>query len=133
VDHDPRREVVLDRDVLLAGRRQTFTEAALVRDTPNRVVLEVDIRHPGYLVLTDAWYPGWSATLDGRGVQILLADLAFRAVALPEPGKHKIVFAYQPVGLRIGIVVSGLTVTGLVARSWSGRRRRSASSSRQVR
>jgi hypothetical protein len=106
---DPRREVVLERDVLPAGPRQGFTPARRVEDTPNRVVLEFETTHPGYLVLADAWYPGWTATLDGLSAPILPADVAFRAVAVSGTGKHRVVFEYFPPGLVLGLAISGAT------------------------
>jgi hypothetical protein len=116
---DPRRAVLLDRDVLPEGPRQTLTPARLVEDTPCRVTLEVTTTRPGYLVLADAWYPGWSATLDGRPAPVLPADVAVRALAIPGPGRHRVVFRYWPVGFTAGLAVSALTVVLLaVATIW---------------
>jgi hypothetical protein len=106
---DPRREVILERDVLPPGPRQGFTPARRAEDTPNRVVLEFETTAPGYLVLADTWYPGWSATLDGRPAPVLPADVAFRAVAVPGAGKHRVVFRYFPPGLILGLAISGAT------------------------
>jgi len=106
---DPRREVILERDLLASGPRQGFTPARLIEDTPNRVVLEVETTHPGYLVLADSWYPGWTATIDGQATAVLPADVAFRAVALPRPGKHRVVFRYFPPGLIVGLAISAAT------------------------
>ncbi|MBV8488040.1 MAG: YfhO family protein, partial [Planctomycetaceae bacterium] len=107
---DPRMEVLLDRDDLPAGPRQTYTPARRVEDTPNRVALEVETSAPGYLVLADTWYPGWTATVDGWTLPVLRANIAFRAVALPEPGKHRVVFRYYPVGLNAGLALSLATL-----------------------
>jgi hypothetical protein len=62
---------------------------------------------PGYLLLTDAYYPGWVATLDGRPTPILRADIMFRAVELPE-GIHTVEFRFEPRPVTIGLWVSGL-------------------------
>ncbi len=110
---DPRREVLLERDILPTGRRQGFTPARRIEDTPNRVVLEVETKDPGYLVLADTWYPGWTAMVDERPSPVLRANLAFRAVTLPEAGTHRVVFSYYPVGLNAGLAISLATVTML--------------------
>jgi hypothetical protein len=107
---DPTREVLLDRDVLAPGPRQGFAPARVVEDTPNRVVVEVETERPGYLVLTDAWYPGWRAAVDTYPATVLPANVAFRAVALPSAGKHRVAFEYRAVGLLPGLAVSGLTL-----------------------
>lgn len=121
---DPRKEVLLERDILPAGPRQEFTPARRIEDTPNRVALEVEIEKPGYLVLADSWYPGWTATVDDQPATILHADLAFRAIALPKPGRHLVVFRYFPPGLIAGLAISTATVAGLVFYAiWLARRR----------
>ncbi len=58
-------------------------------------------------MLTDAYYPGWVATLDGRPTPILRADIMFRAVELPE-GIHTVEFRFEPRPVTIGLWVSGL-------------------------
>jgi hypothetical protein len=63
---------------------------------------------PGYLLLTDAYYPGWVATVDGAPVPIFRADVMFRAVELP-PGSHVIEFRFEPRSVTVGLWVSGVT------------------------
>jgi uncharacterized membrane protein YfhO len=76
---------------------------------------------PGYLLLTDTFYPGWRATVDGVPAEILRADVAFRALRL-EPGEHRVEFSYQSVSLRWGAWISAvallLLICGLVWALW---------------
>jgi len=76
----------------------------------------------GYLVLTDTFYPGWQATVDGEPAEILPADHAFRAVSL-EAGEHTIRFEYRPLSFRVGAWVS-LGAGLLLAAALIGGRRR---------
>jgi uncharacterized membrane protein YfhO len=59
------------------------------------VEVEVDCPAPGYLVLADAWAPGWRAAVDGAPALIERANLAVRAVRVPG-GAHTVTFLYQP-------------------------------------
>lgn len=69
----------------------------------------------GYLVLLDSFYPGWRAYVDGREVEILQANYAFRAVEV-QAGKHEVEFRYRPWTFYFGLVVSCLAlILGLVA------------------
>ncbi len=77
---------------------------------PESVEIEVELAAPGYLVLTDAWYPGWGATVNGEPALIYRADVLFRAVAV-DAGPHRVVFTFRPVSLRIG---AGVSLAGLV-------------------
>jgi hypothetical protein len=56
----------------------------------------------GYLLVADSWSPAWTATIDGEPAPILRADLAFRAVALPE-GDHVVRFDYRPWSWQWGL------------------------------
>lgn len=53
-------------------------------------------------VLSDAFYPGWTATVNDRPVPILRANGMFRAVAIPR-GESRVVFRYAPVSFRLGL------------------------------
>jgi hypothetical protein len=85
----------------------------------NEIRLHVDTPADAYLVLSEVWYPGWSATVDGVPAPVLRANYAFRAVRL-EPGQHQVRLTFAPRSWRMGLVISGLTLLILVV--WGGRR-----------
>ena len=97
----------------------------IVRDTPDRVMLEVrDVPGRRALVFTDAAYPGWQAFVDGTRVPIHLANNAFKAVIVPE-GTHEIRFEFRPWRVYVGTAVSMLTlIASLVFLLWCFRRDR---------
>lgn len=78
---------------------------------PERVELEVEASRSALLVLNDAWYGGWSATVDGAAAEVLRANLAVRGVRVSE-GRHRVVFSYRTPWAREGL---GLTALGLLA------------------
>jgi len=80
----------------------------------DRVRVEADLNEPGYLVLVDAWDPGWRVSVDGREAALLRANIAFRAVALPA-GAHVVDFVYRPRSLLIGLAVSGAALLAVLA------------------
>lgn len=101
---DPARQVILaEGDELSAGGGWSAVEIVAYR--PEQVLLNLSLDAPGYLVLTDAWYPGWVAEVDGQAVPILRADLYFRAVELAA-GEHRVTFRYRPGSVRLGLGVS---------------------------
>ncbi|MBK8027795.1 MAG: YfhO family protein [Chloroflexi bacterium] len=68
-----------------------------------RTAVETDA--PGLLLLADAYYPGWTATVDGQPAPVYRADVMFRAVPVPA-GSHEVVFDYRPWWLP-GILIGG--------------------------
>ncbi len=126
-DFDPTAEVVLEGGEPLAVETVGSDEIEVVPYTPERVELAVELDAPGVLVLADANYPGWRAWVDGEEVPVVTADLLFRAVSL-EPGRHEVVFAFEPWSVRWGIAISLAAVAILlgvgVVRQTSPQRRR---------
>ncbi|WP_343417085.1 YfhO family protein [Candidatus Flexifilum breve] len=71
------------------------TRVRIADYTAERVVIDVETDFDGYLFLSDAYYPGWHATIDGAPTTIYRADVMFRAVFVPA-GVHEIVYTYDP-------------------------------------
>ncbi len=106
--------VVEDPDQPLAIGAEVSGTARIVEDLPEHVAVETDAATPAYLVLSDTFDPGWSATLDGQPAPIWPANIAFRAVYLPE-GPHTVVFNYRPAGFVLGLLLTGCgALLGLV-------------------
>ena len=74
-------------------------------------------------MLSEVWYPGWRARVDGHAVPVLRADYTLRAVELSEPGEHIIELDYRPASLVIGAAVTEASL--LVLAVWAAVLRRS--------
>lgn len=106
------REVVLTGDCEGAppGTAQQGVGSAVIRDyRSNRVLVDVDSAAPAYLVLFDAWFPGWRVQINGVDARLFRADHAFRAVWIPA-GRHKVDFAYRPISVLAGALISALAL-----------------------
>jgi hypothetical protein len=90
---------------------------------PERLELDVTTRQPCILVLSELFYPGWRATVDGAAATILPADLILRAIPL-SPGRHAVSFIFQPASFTIGAALSATTVVLALAGILLARRRR---------
>jgi uncharacterized membrane protein YfhO len=118
---DPQKSVVLEDSVTLgdaspfAGSQPSVghgAEIEVLSYEPEKVVATVVAPSDGWLVLSDAWYPGWKATLDGNPVPVERANVLFRAIAVPA-GTHHIELFFQPTSFRLGAVIS-LVAFGLL-------------------
>ncbi len=98
---DPARPLPVDAVVKGSAR--------ITQEIPERLVVETESLAPSYLVVSDSFDPGWSATVDGRGATIYPAYCAFRAVYLPQ-GKHTVVFEYSPAGFKLGLSISVVAI-----------------------
>lgn len=125
-DFKPLESLILaSGDPLPANGPQRDNETVSIVEYKNeKVVLNVHASADAYVFLSDSWYPGWNATLDGAPVPIQRADLIFRAVRVT-PGDHRIEMTYQPTSLYIGAAISAIAllfVTGLIVLSFRAAR-----------
>ncbi|MCC7369620.1 MAG: YfhO family protein [Chloroflexi bacterium] len=113
---DPRRQVVVESQPSVGIGPFVGTppvEAVILAESGSVIDIQADAPAGGFLVLTDPFYPGWRAYLDGEEQPILRADFLFRAVGLP-PGQHAVRFVFVPPSLERGISLS-LVGLGLAA------------------
>lgn len=90
--------------------------------TPERIVYDRDAEGaPGYLLVPDAWFPGWRAEIDGQPAAVYRADLLFKAVWVPREARE-VVLTYEPASLRTGAAISAAGLALWIALMLRGRR-----------
>ena len=89
----------------LSGTAAQTGAATIVEYTAERVVVQTQSARPALLVLSDAFYPGWRATVDAAPAEILPTNVLFRGVYV-SAGAHTVVFTYEPVGWRRGLALA---------------------------
>jgi hypothetical protein len=131
-DFDARTTATVER--ARSGRsppaaRGTVT---LVRERNASVTLRAYLDRGGLVVLNDALMDGWSVRVDGRTAPALRVNGVMRGVAVPA-GSHEIVWSYAVPGLRLGGLLSLLTLAALIAGVITGRLRARARERAQLR
>lgn len=89
----------------------------VVENGVNRLRLRTRSAGDGYLVLSEVYYPGWRAYVDGREAEVLVANHLFRSVSL-ESGEHEVEFVFDPPTLKIGLGVSLATLLIVALAVW---------------
>ena len=91
--------------------------------------MTVDVQAPeaGYLVLSEIWYPGWQATVDGAPAVVEQVNGTFRAVPVPA-GSSTVALHFQPATFQWGLIAAAVGLVLLVvAFIWRTNRRRGKS------
>ncbi len=104
---DPSREVLLEQEPGATAQEVssscTYTPVSVDRYAGSEVILKSIQDCSGWLVLSDSYFSGWIAQLDGVDTPLYRADYNFRAVQVPA-GEHTIRFKYSPISFRAGII-----------------------------
>ncbi len=102
----------------LAPASPQVAEARISRYTSEEVFVDVNLSDRSWLLLSDAYFPGWKAYLrpfgagenEEKELKIQRADGALRAVYLPEDGQWTVRFVYSPMSFRLGLYTSFLAM-----------------------
>jgi hypothetical protein len=110
---DGGREALLPEGAPRAAPAGFKGWARITEERSDRLRIEAELNHDGYLLLADSYDPGWRVRVDGRSATLLRADMAFRAVAL-SAGRHAVDMAYRPVhALAAGLLTLVSLAVGL--------------------
>jgi len=94
------------------------------RLAPGHLAYQITTSTPALLILSETYYPGWQATIDGQPASIFRADYVLRAVPVPA-GEHTVELIFRPLTFTIGAIVSALTLLTVVILLIIYRRKRS--------
>ncbi len=99
----------------------------IVRYGPNSLEVEVATDRACFLILSESYYPGWKAYMDGKETELLKANFLLRGIRIREKGKHRIDLTFDPFSYKLGKYVSASTLLILLTGLVYDRRRRSRS------
>jgi hypothetical protein len=108
---DPRRQVVVEES---AGPQHSIASVGQVQVAsyrPGEIRLRTSNTTTTFLYISEAFYPGWTATVDEAPVGVRAANVAFQGAWAPA-GDHAVVFRYDPGPFRLGACIS-LVAAGL--------------------
>ncbi len=81
--------------------------------SPGHLVYQISAPAPALLILSEPYFPGWQATVNGQPAPILRADYVLRAVPVPA-GDSAVELNFRPASFTVGAVISGAALVGIV-------------------
>lgn len=89
--------------------------AVITEYRPNRVQVQTESACASLLVLSDTYYPGWKARVDGGPFRdVLVANYGFRGVELPA-GRHEVSFELQSASFSRGLRITAASLVFAMA------------------
>ena len=117
-DFDHFKEIIIeatnkDTENLSFEKKTIYYKVKKLDYTPNKIEIDVELDNNGFLVLSDTYYPGWKAYIDGKETTIYKTDYILRSVFL-EKGTHNVEFIYDPISFKIGYIITLSTTFVLI-------------------
>jgi hypothetical protein len=92
----PGTAAVVEGSVSPGAAELPITSGRITLLEPNHMKAEIDTPGPGLIIIAEAYYPKWTATLDGKSTEVLPANLMFRGIPVSSAGHHKIEMQLRP-------------------------------------
>ncbi len=109
---DLRQKIILEEDPQESfttsaqnATKTNITKVDLLTYKSQSLEYLIEVPHGGFLFISDNYFPGWKAFVDGKQVKIYRADYSFRAISVPG-GRHKVSLVYDPSSVKYGIYLS---------------------------
>jgi len=107
-DFDPLKTLLLEQQPQALPEEKLGKDEVFINEDSyfdNQVLIKTNSFSDGFLFLSDTYYPGWKAYIDGKETKIYRANYTFRAIFVPE-GIHEVKFLYNPNSFVIGSLIS---------------------------
>jgi hypothetical protein len=110
---DLRRTALMTEAPPMLETCSSGDEARVTQRWAAGVTIEARLGCRGLVILSDVWFPGWEATVDGAPARIYETDGAIRGV-VAAGGAHRIEMRYRPKSVYAGAFLTGLGLLGAV-------------------
>lgn len=106
---DLRKTVILEEDILKEigqsnhenSQKPLTNLTEFTQYSSGEETLRINTDSDKILFISETFYPGWKAFLDGKQTKIYRADYAFRAFFIPK-GEHQLKIVYDPISFKLG-------------------------------
>ena len=120
---DLRHAAIADKrfaDVLGASTLQDSVSVARLTDyQPNDLHYDIESTTGGVVVFSEIYYPGWTATIDGKEATLGRVDYVLRALNMPA-GKHQVVLTFKPRSVETTETVAYISLSLLLVLTLAG-------------
>jgi Bacterial membrane protein YfhO len=110
---DARRTVIREGSGQNRAPRRPPGRARVLEYAPDKVTIAATSSQPATVVLSDIWFPGWEAKVDGEEADVTRVNYLFRGVEIA-PGAHRVELSYEPNVWRFSWTISAVAGFGLV-------------------
>jgi hypothetical protein len=112
-EFDYRNTIILEKppseSLSFVDTGEAFGPARIMENNINDFTVRAELSQPGFLVLSENFYPAWKAFVDGKEAEIYQANYTFRAVFL-DKGDHQVRFVYDSPYWKTAKGVSGISL-----------------------
>jgi hypothetical protein len=111
----PQDVALVEEPLTLQSSPSGFSGQAIVaRENATSIGLTTNANAPAFLVLSDIYYPGWKATVDGQPAKIFQTDYVLRGIVIPTGGRHTIRLYFFPTSFYLGLALTVFTIILLI-------------------
>jgi hypothetical protein len=96
-------------------------ETKILSYKPHEIRISTSFKSHKLLILSEVFYPGWVAEMDGQKIPIHRVDYALMGVGI-EAGNHTVRFRFRPASVYSGLAITVVTLMAVLLYLWFQRK-----------
>lgn len=109
----PLNTVFLEKNIGDLNQINSKENIKIITINPNKKQMNIKTSGEVLLFLSDSYFPGWKAYINGVETEVFRANYTFQAIKVPS-GNHLVEFVYKPDSFKIGLIISFLSILVLI-------------------
>ncbi len=105
-----KNNVILKKDPKVKVGEGNVNKVEIIKYSQNKILISTRSDTEKILVISDNFYPGWIAKINGKNTEIIRANYTFRAVPVPK-GNNEVEISYEPKSFKAGFTISSLSAS----------------------
>lgn len=105
-DYNPAGDILLNRShnyIALHEHDNTIYNSRVLSD---KIILNVVVKKPSWMIVSDSYIPGWEAYANGRKLSLEQCNYMMKGIWVDSIGEHTIVCLYRPLSYYIGLLLT---------------------------
>ncbi len=109
---DPKKEVILEHKPAVTPTENLEWHILSKTEETDRSTFKIVTNQPAIFVVTNSYYPGWQAEIDGKITEVFPANFVNLGIVIPK-GSHELAFFFRSKSLTLGLIISLTTYAGV--------------------
>lgn len=113
IKYRPDEIALVEENFTFDGPKDPAAKVRIMKIAKSSMEIQVETANPAFLVVSDVYYPGWTAKINNKFTQIYRTNYLFRGVLVPA-GSSTVQMEFRPTSFRLGLLISSVSFLFLI-------------------
>ncbi len=113
IKYRPDEIALVEENFAFDEAKDPDAKVQIMKIAKSSMEIQVETANPAFLVVSDVYYPGWTAKINNSFTRIYRSNYLFRGLLVPA-GSSTVQMEYRPTSFRLGLVITSASFLLLI-------------------